>query len=327
MAIELKCAECGKSYQLKDSLAGKRVKCKCGCSMAVPTPPAAADDPLGLGDAGLPGPLGDLLDSDLPSADGTALPAVTLSATPVPMTTAGTTAKKKVANKKKPEGMSNTATGLMVAGFIISVIAVMGIVLLLVRWSVKTGFETPEAAFAAHQQSLIDKNWAAQIQTFTPAAQRDLAFSVTWYAADKMGTRKEIKQSLEDHGLTSAFSTEALSDREAARQSFVVEDVVKCYDDMVKAIDAAAQDRITNPVLRAMERKAKGESRREKASAELKDLTISGDTANGTILLTLADGDTMEDPVTFRRIDGRWFIELSSDSGFGDLFLGLGAVF
>lgn len=40
MTITFNCAQCGKSYTLDDSLAGKQAKCPCGTKMTVPAPPA-----------------------------------------------------------------------------------------------------------------------------------------------------------------------------------------------------------------------------------------------------------------------------------------------
>jgi hypothetical protein len=45
MAITFNCAQCGKSYTLDDSLAGKQAKCSCGTQMTVPAPSAAPVPP------------------------------------------------------------------------------------------------------------------------------------------------------------------------------------------------------------------------------------------------------------------------------------------
>jgi hypothetical protein len=42
MPISLQCPGCGKSYRLRDDLAGKRVKCSCGTETTVPAPGAEA---------------------------------------------------------------------------------------------------------------------------------------------------------------------------------------------------------------------------------------------------------------------------------------------
>ena len=46
MAITFNCAQCGKSYTLDDSLAGKQAKCSCGIEMTVPAPSAAPPAPV-----------------------------------------------------------------------------------------------------------------------------------------------------------------------------------------------------------------------------------------------------------------------------------------
>lgn len=326
MTINLKCNQCGKSYRLQDSMVGKRVKCKCGSSMTVQSAGAVDDDPLGLSDVGMPGPLDDLLEAELPSGGGSTLPVRARSAAPAPPTS--TPAKKKrKAKKEKKEGMSNTMASLIVAGFIVGVFAFVGIGLFLASALKKTGFESPEAAFAAHQEALHNKDWAAQIQTYTPDSQRDLAFAVTWYAVDKLANREEIKQALAAHGLTSTFAPDSLSDLDAARQSFSVTDVVKCYDDMVKAVDIASEDRITNSLLRAMHRREKGDRVRERAGGTLRDLAVNGGTAAATVFLTLDDDEELEDAVTFRQIDGRWFIELHESDLYSNYFLGMDPLF
>ena len=46
MAITFNCAQCGKSYTLDDSLAGKQAKCSCGTEMTVPAPSAVPAAPV-----------------------------------------------------------------------------------------------------------------------------------------------------------------------------------------------------------------------------------------------------------------------------------------
>jgi hypothetical protein len=46
MAITFNCAQCGKSYTLDDSLAGKQAKCSCGTEMTVPAPSATPAAPV-----------------------------------------------------------------------------------------------------------------------------------------------------------------------------------------------------------------------------------------------------------------------------------------
>jgi hypothetical protein len=46
MAITFNCAQCGKSYTLDDSLAGKQAQCACGTEMTVPAPSPAPVAPV-----------------------------------------------------------------------------------------------------------------------------------------------------------------------------------------------------------------------------------------------------------------------------------------
>ena len=62
MAITFNCAQCGKSYTLDDSLAGKQAKCSCGTEMTVPAPSAAPAPPAA------PSPFAEPVPGQLPPA-------------------------------------------------------------------------------------------------------------------------------------------------------------------------------------------------------------------------------------------------------------------
>ncbi len=47
MPIAVNCSQCGRSYQLRDELAGKKAKCKCGGTILIPAAPAAPLAPDG----------------------------------------------------------------------------------------------------------------------------------------------------------------------------------------------------------------------------------------------------------------------------------------
>ncbi len=67
MSIQFECDHCGRSYQVSDSLAGKRVKCKgCEAPITIPKPSAndLVDDAFGFGD----GDEGDVVEAVLPRA-------------------------------------------------------------------------------------------------------------------------------------------------------------------------------------------------------------------------------------------------------------------
>ena len=69
MPIKFACPSCGKAYNVKDELAGKKAKCRCGAVMPIPVPAVSVpieNDPL-FGDD----PLGDLFGSDATSGRAT----------------------------------------------------------------------------------------------------------------------------------------------------------------------------------------------------------------------------------------------------------------
>jgi hypothetical protein len=223
--------------------------------------------------------------------------------------------------------MSATLTSLLVAGFIVGVFAAVGIGLFLATALKKTGFESPEAAFAAHQEALHEKQWDKLILTYTPANQKELAFAVSYLAAEEYPRSDEVKQALQDNGLMTNLNPKSLPERETAHRNFSVSDDASCFAEMVEAYDTAAADRITNPVLRAIFRKSKGERIRERSGGALRDLQMTGDTATATIFLVIEDDEEIEDSVTFRQIDGRWFIHLDDDELHSHYFLGMNPLF
>jgi hypothetical protein len=54
---------------------------------------------------------------------------------------------------------------------------------------------------------------------------------------------------------------------------------------------------------------------------------MAGDTATATIFLVIEDDEEIEDSVTFRQIDGRWFIHLNDDELHSHYFLGMNPLF
>lgn len=46
MPIAVNCSQCGRSYQLRDELAGKKAKCKCGGTILIPAAPTVPLAPI-----------------------------------------------------------------------------------------------------------------------------------------------------------------------------------------------------------------------------------------------------------------------------------------
>lgn len=212
MAIIITCQACNKGYKLKDELAGKKVKCKCGHSMVVPKPkPKSAADPLisELGSLDDGDPMSSLLDDALPPAGATA--ALAKPTGPIPAPAAGSPTFPKPLVRKEVTGDYRRVARIAreAAGYaaqeaakeaakqsgpdatklaLISVVIVFGLALgtvglgVGVYWWRQPGFRTIEETFTVHQESLRDKNWKMQFRTFTPERQdkilTEMAYSV-----------------------------------------------------------------------------------------------------------------------------------------------------
>ncbi len=232
MAITITCQACNKSYKLKDELAGKKVKCKCGHSMVVPKPrPKSAADPLNseLGSLDDGDPMSSLLDDALPPAGGPAAPAKSTGGKPAPAAGSPTFPKPLVRKEvtgdyRRVERIAREAAGYAAQEAVkeaakrsgpgatklalISVAIVFGLALgtiglgVGVYWWRQPGFRTIEETFAVHQESLRDKNWNMQFRTFTPERQEEIlgkmAFGVLWSA----GSGSLVGAVLEKYGVT-----------------------------------------------------------------------------------------------------------------------------
>lgn len=98
MTIEATCDSCYRTYNLKDALAGRKVRCKeCGETFTVPQPGAAPAEP-----AGDPWDVDDAFDEDFASA-----------APPPPMPTRGRKKKKRRRKRAEPEKSSGFRLGLI----------------------------------------------------------------------------------------------------------------------------------------------------------------------------------------------------------------------
>ena len=68
MAITFSCAQCGKSYTLDDSLAGKQAKCPCGTEITVPAPSSAPVAPFATSAPGQLPPVAPMLAQPMPGS-------------------------------------------------------------------------------------------------------------------------------------------------------------------------------------------------------------------------------------------------------------------
>lgn len=352
MTISIQCPGCGKGYQLDDSLAGKRVKCKCGQRMSVPAIAQVPELDIGR-DGGLDGDLGGGLDFGLgggldvpdPSAsllDGSLLP---LEPSASPLAPAGLAAASLTENADSPLGElhapkpqraskgkpSKTVILLCVAGGVMALLAgVAGITVAVIAAS-RPGFKSPEEAFAAHQAALTEEDWEMQFRALTPESQARALEAVAMAGVPLMRFSPELKALLFKAGLreppssetmpTDALDGDALdaapsADERQSLQLAGIEDQPGFYADLILAVEEAAQAKVNNPLLKVMVRKALAAPRRAMASAQLSDVQINGDTATATATYTFEE-DSIQSSVKFKQIGGRWFIDLAELYTFG----------
>lgn len=350
--MTFKCPGCGKSYKVGEDLAGKRVKCKCGHTMKLPSVPTKPDAVDGSD------PMGSLLDDELPPAQS-AMP----SMGPIrraPREAAPAKVKKK-RRKKRGGDPSPMANALMGVGIIVGLALVVGVIALLLMRSFRPGFPTPEETFAAHQEALEKKNWRSLIRTYSAESQGLLVCNMLMLASmtesnpsmkavlvkhgvnemiasrdvdemadesadgldelpegDPNGTapdgEEEMSEEEEDETNSQDYKARIREDKERCdKAASAVGDKVAFFVDFMAAIEAERDRRLPrNPVLKVLSKKPEGEARRALAAGKLSNLKIDGDTAQGEMSFTLPGEDQEVASVLFKKSDKRWFMHLPS---------------
>ena len=348
MSIVIKCTGCGKAYKVRDDLAGKRVKCKCGQAMVVPTPaPAAESDAYDLAPMGGSDP-SSLLDEDPPPT--AAGPAPTRAAVPPPAKKLEP-AREPVKKAVKKGGGSTPAARLGPVAVMLGLMAVPVVLILGFIWLVtRPGFGSPEEAFAAHQEALLLRDWDGLIATYTPESQEMFLdrmlenISFSWgfekpspdieavlkeYGLEEILPEDTSKDDAEKAGADSAETTaeeeveidyeeyarkaeEAAKERENLRKRLLdsVEDKAALYSDLNDAIEAMVEKSLPeNPVLAIRTKKEVEEPRRHLARVELDDLEVDGDSAEGSMTFKpLGEDKEITVPVKFKKVGGRWYL-------------------
>ena len=344
MSIVIKCTGCDKQYKVRDDLRGKRVKCKCGQAMVVPTPaPTPESDAYDLAPMGASDP-SSLLNADLPpTAAGPAPPRATVpppAKKPEPV-------REPVKKAPKKAGGSTLTARLGPVALMLGLMAVPVVLILGFIWLVnRPGFGSPEEAFAAHQEALLLRDWDGLIATYTPESREmfldrmleNICWSLDEPSPDIEAVLKEYgleeiipqdtsgdKEEEEEGGADSAEEVveidyeeyarkaeEAAKEREKLRKRLLdsVEDKAALYSDLNDAIEAMVEKSLPeNPVLAIMTKKPVEEARRFLARLELDDLEVDGDSAEGSITFKPPGEDKeITVPVQFKKIGGRWYL-------------------
>jgi hypothetical protein len=365
MPIGFKCPGCGKAYRLAENLAGKKVKCGCGTSVVVPKPKPAAPAPQpvdelqplsgldnslfndalppvdgGLGGAGFP---------DLGLGAGPSFPAPVAAAPLAHMqnpTAASTPAPKK---KKTKGGKRDWKPILIIGGCVAAGIAAVTLVIVAIVTLSRPGFSSPEAVFAAYQDSLQKKNWQNLLATLDPGSQTRMTELAVLHSMPRAQESAAIRQVMTDHsGHTvnlpapindeagseedyeklSAQFKEARAKMEAEQKQIVsgIKDKPAFFAALSAAIEADQNEKMPrNPLLKTLAKKPAGEFRRMLASSQMNNLKVQGDKASGVIPLIIAE-EKVDAPIEFTRDSGRWYLYVADAEAFvsdpvGETFL------
>lgn len=333
MAISIQCPQCGKSYNLRDDLAGKRVKCKCGQALAVPQPAASeAYEDLGAGSDGL----SDLFDEALPPATGgAALGGGLGNLAQTPMQPVLAPARRP----SKDSGMSPLVLTAIIGGGA-AVLLFIGLMIFLMTGSKETtaagdpgepgsaestetlpGFATPQEAFAALQKATVDKDWAAQLAVHAPESRERLVGAVaysTLMLSQMSEPNPKIVAILKKHGIDESVSVQQPSatqmanmEKEQRKLAAMIEDKSAFFVELMPAMETVGAEMASKlPGMAASREKAEQmqeQAQKAQAEAKLIDVQITGDTAQGKRQMPF-QGRTVDVPVYFRSIDQRWYI-------------------
>ncbi len=348
MPIVIQCPRCSKSYSLKDDLAGKPVKCKCGQSFQVPDSAESSDPMEALLNDALPTP-------EVPGSARRPLKAGgELSGDSAP---AKTKRKKRKKTTAEAGDLPLMTRALMGVGMMVGLLLIVAIIALVVMHTLRPGYPTPEETFAAHQEALYDGNWNSLIRTYSPESQEKLVGGMLAFAS-MLESSTFVKGALKKHGVDGLLEKrdesaggsgqasegdadgaasdgeedsseeeeievvsrdwEALArEAEERRQKAVaaIEDKVMFYVDFMAALDAEQEKQLpNNPVLKLNARKAVRNARRVLAEATLDKVKVDGDTAAGEVTFKFpGKDDEIVVPVAFKENGGRWLIHFPND--------------
>ncbi|NUQ61815.1 MAG: hypothetical protein HUU20_04960 [Pirellulales bacterium] len=339
MSITIKCPGCGKAYQLKDNLAGKRVKCKCGQPIVIPPPVAAAeseDSTYGLAGSADLDHRPSLVEEESASrgAGPPVGPQAGGGAAPPPAAEEHFDEPRRPARKRFPAPLMKS---LAIAGCLVGLAVGAVVGYLAVASVLKPGFRTPEEAFRAYQEALSKKDWKTQIRVLDRESQAKVVEFAALMTVSIAEPGPAVREVFRKHGVAIPAAGKAaervvddVSDTEEEGESSrsqappqrpplaaAVQDKPAFYAELMAALEAEEEKHLPqNPVLKLMAKKAKKEAMKLIATAKLTNVRIESDTAQATMVFA-ADDEEVETPVLFKRFGGRWFLHMSKPEDFG----------
>jgi hypothetical protein len=181
-----------------------------------------------------------------------------------------------------------------------------------------SGFESPEAAFAAMQQGLKEHDWGAAVATLTPESREGMTMGMLFAGGMMAAFGGEetagIAAVFEKHGVemeepSISFSVGPAEGEPAPEESTEfepaempeIEDQIGFLTDMFTALEA-------------MDSSGPGPDAglAQWTGGELTDLTIEGDTASAT-MVTQTEGGEQSEAIEFRRGDSGWLVHLGDN--------------
>lgn len=326
MTISVQCPECGKSYQLRDELAGQQAKCKCGAVVAIPQPAAMQN----------------LLDEELeeelagPAVESESFPADGAMAGDAVGTAAGPLGTLPARRPQKTSRNPVVIVAVVAGG--VAVLALIGLVFFLVGGgggggkgggqAKALGYASPQEAFDAHKNATIDKDWQTQINCLTPEGRDQLVGSMASMAAGMAREKPEFADLLRRYGvdesvwkdgssLTDAFSGRGKKDlNEALRRirekqkslAAVIHDKAAFYAEVMEHFEELGKEAVRKFGGNRIDfSELQEKANRAQAEAQLVDLKIDGDIAEGKQSITFGSRP-LKTPVSFKRINGRWYL-------------------
>lgn len=339
--IAVQCS-CGAKYQVAATIAGQRVQCQaCKQAFVIGATPAAAPapdpfgaasapgfgaDPFGAGGLGgafgVPGgdPLAGMNSSGWPAPGAVpgGMPGYGAGPAAAPFGGApGFPAPYQTAARPRSGGGSKTVLKVLV----IAAIAIIGLAALggggwFVYGLVTSGYSTPEAVFAAAVQARRDKDYKKVFSTLTPDSQAQIAGMFVLAGLIGGDREPEFPKALARHGV----DIEAVRKKHNLAPGNVL-GLLTMNEAKIKELAGEVGDRgaYFADIVQTLEAKRSGGtfpgagpiSFDDGTLPVLKDVVITGDTAVGTQVATIASRP-VESKMAFQRVEGRWYLDIGS---------------
>ena len=168
-------------------------------------------------------------------------------------------------------------------------------------------YSSPEATFQTYRDAVAKKDWKSAMTALTPESNDKVVGGLMAAAALSSTRNQDAAAVLQKHGLNgkemvAQTAMAALTNPGRGREA--VEENVRQYMNAVADKPAFVADVIA--WLEANNKEAENKFT-QAATAELSNVQVTGDTATGQLSVPIGGGGTS---IRFRKIDGRWLIEL-----------------